>query len=40
MAGKNYLETAWRQNFSTGIQYNSYSYTLGDAFFVRFVREF
>ena len=40
MSGTPYLETAWRQNFSTGIQYNSYSYTLGDAFFVRSVREF
>ena len=40
MSGTPYLETAWRQNFSTGIQYDSYSYTLGDAFFVRSVREF
>ena len=40
MSGTPYLETAWRQNFSTGAQFNSYSYTLGDAFFVRSVREF
>ena len=40
MTGMPYLETAWRQNFLTGSQFNSYSFTLGDAFFVRSVRAF
>ncbi len=38
--GMPYLETAWRQNFFSGSQFNSYSFTLGDAFFVRSVRAF
>ena len=32
--------TAWRQNFDTGLQYNSTLFTLTDFFFVRAVREF
>jgi hypothetical protein len=40
MTGMPYLETAWRQNFFSGEQYNSYSFTLGDSFFVRSVRAF
>jgi hypothetical protein len=40
MTGMPYLETAWRQNFFSGEQYNSYSFTLGDPFFVRSVRAF
>jgi hypothetical protein len=40
MTGMPYLETAWRQNFFSGEQYNSYSFTLSDTFFVRSVREF
>jgi hypothetical protein len=40
MTGGAYEETAWRQNFSTGIQYNSYAFTLKEVFFLRSVREF
>lgn len=40
MMGTPYLETAWRQNFGSGNQFNSYSFTLNDPFFVRSVREF
>lgn len=32
--------TAWRQNFDTGLQYNSTLFTLSDFFFVRAIREF
>lgn len=39
-SGMPYLETAWRQNFFSGNQFNSYTFTLGDVFFVRSVREF
>ena len=40
MTGGGYEETAWRQNFSSGIQYNSYAFTLNEVFFLRSVREF
>jgi hypothetical protein len=40
MTGGVYEETAWRQNFSSGIQYNSYAFTLNEFFFLRSVREF
>ena len=40
MTGGVYEETAWRQNFSSGIQYNSYAFTLNEVFFLRSVREF
>ena len=33
-------ETAWRQNFLSGLQFNSTAYTISDFFFVRSVREF
>jgi hypothetical protein len=33
-------ETAWRQNFGTGIQYSSNAIRLVDDLFVRSVREF
>jgi len=32
--------TAWRQNFMSGLQFNSTAYTISDFFFVRSVREF
>ena len=32
--------TAWRQNFMSGIQFNSTAYTISDFFFVRSIREF
>jgi hypothetical protein len=32
--------TAWRQNFLSGLQFNSAAYTISDFFFVRSVREF
>lgn len=32
--------TAWRQNFMSGLQFNSTAYTVLDFFFVRSVREF
>jgi len=32
--------TAWRQNFMSGIQFNSTAYTISNFFFVRAVREF
>lgn len=32
--------TAWRQNFDTGLQYNSTFFTLSDFFFIRAIREF
>ena len=32
--------TAWRQNFLSGLQFNSTAYTIFDFFFVRAVREF
>ena len=40
MTGGVYEETAWRQNFSSGIQYNIYAFTLNEVFFLRSVREF
>lgn len=33
-------ETAWRQNFGSGLQYNSNAYKLDDALYVRSVRAF
>ena len=33
-------DTAWRQNFLSGLQFNSTAYTIFDFFFVRAVREF
>jgi hypothetical protein len=33
-------ETAWRQNFGTGLQYNSNNVTLNSDLFVRSIREF
>ena len=32
--------TAWRQNFMSGLQFNTTAYTISDFFFVRAVREF
>lgn len=32
--------TAWRQNFSSGLQFNSTVFTISDFFFVRSIREF
>ena len=32
--------SAWRQNFLSGLQFNTTAYTLDDFFFVRAVRSF
>jgi hypothetical protein len=32
--------TAWRQNFLSGIQFNTTAYTINDFFFIRSIREF
>ena len=38
--GEPYIETAWRQNFSSGEQFDSYNFTLNQPFYVRSVRSF
>ena len=40
MTGGAYEVTAWSPNCDTGMQYNSYAFTLKEVFFLRSVREF
>ena len=40
MTGGVYEETAWRQNFGTGFQYDNNNISLDGELFVRSVREF